>query len=81
MLVMAYLAAVATRWVEDGCPGWVEVQFIEADGRVVTLVDKTVVFDGGDGLTPASIYPVPVAVGCDLVRRERDVPSRRRAMG
>ncbi|MGW4395277.1 hypothetical protein ACWEHA_08315 [Amycolatopsis nivea] len=37
---MAYLHGIATKVVDDAFPGWVEVQFSEADGTQVTLVES-----------------------------------------
>lgn len=48
---MKALNATVTRWEEDGCPPVVEIQFPLADATTATLTEKTVMFEGGDGLT------------------------------
>ena len=74
---MASLRGMATRWVDDAFPGWVEVRFVEADDTVVVLTDKTPVF-GLDGLTVDTALPAAVELPCEVLRRERD--ERRREL-
>ncbi|MET9261386.1 hypothetical protein [Amycolatopsis sp. NPDC004079] len=67
---MAYLNGTATRVVDDEFPGWGEVQFSEADGTEITLVEKLPVLD--DDLTTASKYPAPIRVPCRVAKTEDD---------
>ncbi|MFD6463879.1 hypothetical protein [Streptomyces roseolus] len=69
---MKALKATVTQWVEDGCPPVVEIQFPVADGKRATLIEKTVMFEGGDDLTATTNYPVPVRLGCQVLHTETD---------
>ncbi|MFG3091354.1 hypothetical protein ACGGAI_27395 [Streptomyces antibioticus] len=58
---MILLRCRATRLVDEGFPGWVEVVLRDAHGRVWTIVDKGPVF-GGAGLGPETGFPVEVTL-------------------
>jgi hypothetical protein len=62
------VAATATRCVDDAFPYWIEVEFADADGATVTVVDKAPVF--GVGYGPTTAYPAPVALECEVLRHE-----------
>ena len=62
------IAATATRCVDDAFPVWIEVEFTDADGATVTLIDKPPVF--GVDYGPATDYPAPVSVDCEVLRYE-----------
>ncbi|NIK56953.1 hypothetical protein [Kribbella shirazensis] len=63
---MQNLLAKATRWVSDEpVPGWVEVEFRDADGVSHTLADKAPIFS--TDLTRVREYPVDVLVACEVV--------------
>jgi hypothetical protein len=70
---------MVTRWVDDAFPGWVEVQFVEADNAIVVLTDKVPVF-GLDGLTVDTALPSAVELSCEVLRRERDEHRRELAV-
>ena len=54
------------RWVSyDPVPGWVEVDFVDADGVRRVLADKSSVF--GADIRPDSPYPVDVLVACEVI--------------
>ncbi|MER7767801.1 hypothetical protein [Kitasatospora sp. NPDC096140] len=75
---MTYLRGEAVRWVEDGCPGWVEVCFTDADGRRWSVIDKTAMFGTEQALGPDawldvdSPYPVPVEIDCTVLETGPD---------
>ncbi|RDI66955.1 hypothetical protein [Nocardia pseudobrasiliensis] len=77
---MKALKANVTRWYEDGCPPWVEIQFPLADEKTATLIEKTVAFEGGDDLTAATTYPVPVRLDCQVLHTELDQSGRQVAV-
>ena len=63
---MQNLRASAVRWISDEpIPGWVEVEFQDADGVRHVLADKPPIFDAD--LAPNTPYPVDVLVGCEIV--------------
>lgn len=55
------------RWVDEDWPGWIEVQFVVADGTTVSIIDKVPIFDGGDGFVPGAPLPAPVRVAADVI--------------
>lgn len=55
------------RWVsDDPVPGWVEVEFTDANGARRLLADKPPIF-GGPDLRPDTPYPVDVLVACEIL--------------
>ncbi len=77
---MDYIRARAVRWVDEGWPGWVEVHIVVADGATISLVDKVLMFDGGDQIVPGVTFPAPVRVACDIIGWERDPRERQVAV-
>jgi hypothetical protein len=67
-----YVRGVAVRWVDVEWPGWVEVQFCESDGTVVSLVDKVPIFDASDCLTLGAALPTDVTIPCEVLERGAD---------
>ncbi|CAM3104451.1 hypothetical protein [Stackebrandtia soli] len=64
---MPELRCEAVRWIADEpFPGLIEVQFIDADGRTWSLVDKAAIFGAAEDLEPDSNYPAAVTVACVL---------------
>ena len=64
---MPKLRARAVRWASDEpIPGWVEVEFVDADGLPRILEDKPPIF-GGPDLAPDTAYPVDVLVACETL--------------
>ncbi|HEY3557315.1 MAG TPA: hypothetical protein VGL05_07625 [Kribbella sp.] len=65
---MQNLRAHAVRWVSDEpMPGWVEVEFEDADGVRHVVSDKPPVFGGHEQLGPDAEYPIEVLVACEIV--------------
>ncbi|WP_134661940.1 MULTISPECIES: hypothetical protein [unclassified Amycolatopsis] len=56
--------------MDDAFPGWVEVQFSEADGTQVTLVEKLPVLD--TDRTTESPYPAQLRISCRVTETEPD---------
>jgi len=58
----------ATRWLGDEPnPGIVEVEIVDAFGRVWTFVDKAPIFDEDAHLTRMASYPIPILLECLIV--------------
>ena len=72
-----YVRVTVVRWVDLEFPGWVEAQFCEADGTVVSLVDKALIFDGGDLLAPGAALPLVLDVPGDVLARDIDAAGLR----
>jgi hypothetical protein len=64
---MRCLRAEAVRWVDEDWPGWVEVQFIDSDGTVVSIVEKVPVVDYNDRVVPGVRFPVELEIPCDVL--------------
>ncbi|MFD3746252.1 hypothetical protein [Nocardia sp. NPDC058633] len=73
---MTYLNAAVTQWVDHDFPGFVEIQFRQADETTVGLIEKSAVLDDEDRLTAEAAYPVLWRLGCDLVHIEHDQDGR-----
>jgi hypothetical protein len=59
--------AEAVRWIDEEWPGWVEVQFTESDGTVVSIVEKVPVVDYDDRVVPGVRFPVDLEIQCDVL--------------
>ncbi|WP_433199823.1 hypothetical protein ACQP00_27680 [Dactylosporangium sp. CS-047395] len=64
---MHHVRAQAVRWVEEDWPRWVEVHLVEADGTVVSIVEKVPVVDDTDRMVPGCAFPVELEIPCDVV--------------
>ena len=69
------LAVEIVRYVRDDQPGWVACEFMDAEGRRHTIVDKVPVVSS-EMLDASSQYPRPGFVGCTVLREWRDVNGR-----
>jgi hypothetical protein len=67
--------ATALRWVSDEPqPGWVEVEFIDADGRRWLVHDKPPIFaEPPGGFLPTSSYPMPTLMAWTPGRQVADM--------
>jgi len=72
---MYNLAVEIVRFVDGHQPGWVACEFVDAEGRRHTIVDKVPVF-GLDSLDAGSKYPQSGVARCELVDRWRDAFNR-----
>lgn len=67
------IRATALRWISDEPqPGWIEVEFIDADGRRWPVHDKPPMFvePPGGGFLATSSYPAPTLILCDIESRQ-----------
>jgi hypothetical protein len=60
------------RWISDEPqPGWIEVEFLDAEGRRWLVHDKPPIFaEPRSGFLPTSPYLMPTLLPCDVERRE-----------
>jgi hypothetical protein len=65
---MHNIAVQIVRFVDNGFPGWVECELVDAAGRRHILKDKAPVFTVED-LDANSKYPTPGSVACEVVER------------
>ena len=70
---MLGVRARAVRWISDEPqPGWIEVEFITADGQRHLVHDKPPMFaEPFDPFLSTSFYPVPTLIPCEILSRER----------
>lgn len=70
--------ATALRWISDEPqPGWVEVEFVDADGRRWLVHDKPPIFaEPPNGFLLTSSYPMPTLIPCDVVSRQPSPDGR-----
>jgi hypothetical protein len=60
-----------TRFVDDSFPGWVECEFLDAEGRRHHLIDKVPIFTT-ELLDATSTYPTEGIVRCEVLERSKD---------
>jgi hypothetical protein len=72
---MPTLAVQIVRFVDDGQPGWVECEFVDAVGVRHTLRDKVPIFSA-EWLDADSAYPRPGSAGCEVLARWSDEHGR-----
>ena len=67
------IRASALRWISDEPqPGWIEVEFVDADGRRWQVHDKWPMFaEPPGGFWPTSYYPARTMIPCDVENRQR----------
>lgn len=70
------LRITITEYVDDGFPGWVACEFVDADGRVHRLVEKVPVVTD-QVLLPTSVYPQPGALLCERIGEEPERSGRK----
>jgi hypothetical protein len=68
---MYNLAVKIVRFVDDHQPGWVASEFVDAEGRRHSVVDKVPVL-GFDYLDASSKYPQSSSARCEVLERWRD---------
>jgi len=69
------LSVQITRWVRDDNPGWVQCEFLDADGRLHSFVEKEPVVSV-EYLDAGSEYPRPGIIACTAVARWQDPGGR-----
>jgi hypothetical protein len=72
------IRATALRWISDEPqPGWIEVEFIDADGRRWLVHDKPPIFaEPPGGFLPTSSFPMPTLMACDVLSRQLSPEGR-----
>jgi hypothetical protein len=68
MKTMHYLAVQIVRFVDSSQPGWVECEFVDAEGRRHVFKNKVPIFTVED-LGAESKYPTPGVVCCEVLER------------
>lgn len=66
------------RWISDEPqPGWIEVEFIDADGRRWLVHDKPPIFElPPGGISATSSYPMPTLIPCKVESRQMSPDGR-----
>jgi hypothetical protein len=72
---MHYLSVNIVRFADDGRPGWVTCEFLDAQGRCHTLVDRFPLF-ASEQEGVATVFPRPGIVRCEQLRRWHDSRGR-----
>jgi hypothetical protein len=72
---MYNLAVEIVRFTDDRFPGWVASEFMDAEGRRHTIIDKVPGLSLED-LDATSEYPRPGAARCEVLDRWRDALGR-----
>jgi hypothetical protein len=74
------LAVKIIRCVDDEhFPGWIECEFMDADSRRHTVIDKIPIFSMDPTLDPLDSktkYPLPGGVACEILDAWRDPEGR-----
>jgi hypothetical protein len=72
---MYKLAVEIIRFVSDHQPGWIAGEFVDAEGRRHSVVDKVPIL-GFDYLDASSQFPQPGVARCEVLERFRDALGR-----
>jgi hypothetical protein len=68
---MHFISAQIVRFADAHQPGWVECEFVDAEGRRHIIVEKVPVLTSKD-LGADSKYPTLGSVPCEILRRYQD---------
>jgi hypothetical protein len=68
---MLVLMVQIARFVDSHQPGWVECEFVDAEGRRHLIIEKVPVVTAED-LDADSEYPKSGTVRCEILKRYRD---------
>jgi hypothetical protein len=72
---MPFISVQIIRFVDDYQPGWVECEFVDADGCRHVIRDKVPVLTSKD-LDADSEYPTPGSVPCEVLKQYQDENGR-----
>jgi hypothetical protein len=72
---MEFLVVQIVRFVDPHQPGFVACEFVDANGKSHTVIDKVPVLSR-ERLDESTKYPKPGMVGCEVVARWRDQNGR-----
>ena len=70
------LAVRILRYVDDHQPGWVESEFLDANGRRHTIVEKVPAFASVMRLDADTDYPQAGYVSCEVLSTSQDEHGR-----
>src|SRR5260221_8839703 len=70
-----YLIVQIVRFVDGGFPGWVQCEFMDAEGRKHSLIDKVSTFIS-KSLDAESSYPQGGVVRCKILSQSCDEKQR-----
>jgi hypothetical protein len=73
---MRCLVVEIVRFADEHQPGWVECEFVDANGRKHTVVEKVPIIASEEDLGPRSAYPQPGVIRCEVMRRWTDDQGR-----
>src|SRR5262249_22536051 len=74
-VVVQNLAVQIVRFVDEDQPGWVASEFVDADGKCHTIIDKVPIFTEED-LGATSDYPRRGSAQCEVLAQWRDTRGR-----
>jgi len=66
------LAVEIVRFVDNHQPGWIEVQFVDIEGKRHSLIDKVPTFVTSGRLDPETGYPQPGVIVCTILSTSED---------
>lgn len=69
------LKVQVVRYVDNGFPGWVESEFIDAEGRRHEFVEKVPIISD-EQIGPEDIYPRNGRIRCEILEQWRDAKDR-----
>lgn len=69
--IMSAVRVRITAFADDGQPGWVACEMIDADGVIHQFVEKAPVLSN-EGLRHDSAYPRNGAISCEVISRWTD---------
>ena len=72
---MHNIAVQIVRFVDDGFPGWVECELVDASGRHHVLRDKVPIFTD-EMLDADSEYPTTGKIPCEVLETFKDAAGR-----
>ncbi len=72
---MHQLTVQTARYVDDSQPGWIACEFVDAEGRRHTIIDKVPIATS-ELLGASSVYPQPGSVACKELKRWQDREGR-----
>jgi len=72
---MDFISVQIIRFVDTHQPGWVECEFVDAEGRRHIIIDKVPVLSSND-LRADSEYPTLGSVPCEVLKRYQDGTGR-----
>ena len=69
---MSFIRPTDSRWISDQPqPGWVELDFVDAQGRLWTVADKSAVFSSSIWDSESGT-PMDVGIDCHIVGESED---------